>query len=169
MLQPPLLFLCIIAFCFKTSLPMLLGKLATSLCGCRLPCPISNSVVALTLNRQIEMFAGVAASSMPTIHQFFVHRNFRPTSWRPTWRYGRTYIMNGSTKMKLSDYTPSFRSWGKNSMQASNNREHFRMNDLESNSCECKAAKPPSVADSRVRLTRDVSVIHEPLDTYRPF
>jgi len=29
----------------------------------------------LTLHRQVEMFAGVAASSMPTVHQFFNQQN----------------------------------------------------------------------------------------------
>lgn len=55
---------------------------ATFFSGRKTSCPPTNSVRKLMLHREIEMFAGVAASSMPTVNQFFTHQNSPLTSWR---------------------------------------------------------------------------------------
>ena len=94
------------------------------------------------------MFAGVAASSMPTVNQFFTREKFLFKSWRSSLRPRLTHLLSRSRSVKLLDYYPSFTNWGGSKTHTSEDREGFRMNDLELNSCERKAAKAPQVEDS---------------------
>lgn len=112
------------------------------------------------------MFAGVAASSMPIVSQFFTRQNLSLTSLK----FSLTHLLSSSARMKLPDYSPSVTDWGGSNMHTSEDREGCRMKHLGPDGCERKAAKAPRVADSLIYLTHDISVTQEQLDdaSFRP-
>jgi len=134
------------------------------------PPPTISSVKELMVHRQIEMFAGVAASSMPTVNRFFTRQNFSLTSLKSSLKSSLTYLLSSSIREKLPDYNPSFTDWGGSNTHTSEDREGCRMQDLESDGCDRKAAKAPRVGDSQIHLTQDISVTQEQLDdaSFRP-
>ena len=70
----------------------------------------SRSTRELMLHRQVKMFASVAASSMPTVHQFFV---LYKVSSRAKWSSLKSILMKSrfsSTKVKIRDCDPSLNS-----------------------------------------------------------
>lgn len=120
------------------------------------------SVRELMLHRQVEMFAGVAASSMPTVHQFFARHNFSLRAVK--WSSLKSILIHspfGSAKEKLRDSDQSLTEWSKNSKHPSKGRKGTKKNDLESESYERKTSR---LENSQIRLTRDVIVTREPLN-----
>ena len=108
--------------------------------------PVSRSARELSLHREIEMFAGVAASSMPTVKLFFSRQNFSLRSCRSCLKTGLTRLLGRSITRPLD------------------NREGHRMKDLESAGWEHKAAKASPVEDMQIHLTQDSSYTQEELD-----
>ncbi|MCJ1400967.1 hypothetical protein MMC11_004178 [Xylographa trunciseda] len=119
---------------------------------------------------QIEMFAGVAASSMPTVNQFFTSQNSLITSWRSSLKHSFTHLLTGSTREKLPDHNSNFTDWGEGSTRISKGSEGMRMKDLKSNGYERNAVEAPRMGSSQIRLTQDISVTQEQLDDtlFRP-
>lgn len=108
------------------------------------------------LYRQIEMFAGVAACSMPTVKLFFTRQDFSLGSWRSSLKSSVTHLVGSFARVKLPDY--NLMGWGGSNTHTFDNRRGSRMTDLESDGCERKAARTPPVGDSQIHLT-DVSAI----------
>lgn len=92
------------------------------------------------------MFAGVAASSMPTVKLFFGRQNFSLSSCGSFLKAGLTRLLGRSVTIPLD------------------NREGHKMEDLESDGCERKAAKTSPVEDTQIHLTQDSSFTEEELD-----
>ncbi|MCJ1464972.1 hypothetical protein MMC07_003587 [Pseudocyphellaria aurata] len=57
---------------------------------------------------QIEMFAGVAVSSMPTVNQFLAHHNSSINSLRTSFRNSLTNLLRRSSRENISDENPGF-------------------------------------------------------------
>ena len=110
------------------------------------------------LIRQVEMFAGVIASSMPTVKQFFSRQIFSLTSLNFS---SIRHLRSRSARVKLSDDDPSFTGWGGSNTHTSEGREGFRMKGLESDGYKQKVEKAPRVRDSKIYLTRDISDTQE--------
>ena len=108
--------------------------------------PVSRSARKLILHREIEMFAGVAASSMPTVKLFFSRQNFSLGSCRSCLKTGLTRLLGRSITRPLD------------------NREGHGMKDLESAGCERKAAQASLVEDMQIHLMQDSSYSQEELD-----
>jgi hypothetical protein len=66
--------------------------------------------------RQIEIFAGVAASSMPTVRQFFVRQDFRVlATFFPEKEVATNELACDAPRMsaqKLTDDSKGFKQWG---------------------------------------------------------
>ena len=105
------------------------------------------------------MFAGVTASSMPTVKQFCTRQNFSLTSWTSSLKIRFTRLRSSPATVKLPDHDPSFPDWGGSDRGIRGDDERFRMRDLESDGCERKAAKASRVEAPRIHLTQDISVI----------
>ena len=92
------------------------------------------------------MFAGVAASSMPTVRLFFSRQNFSLSSCG-------SFLKTGLTRLP-----------GRSIIRPLDNREGHKMKDLESDGCEPKAVKASPVEYTQIHLTQDSSVTQEELD-----
>lgn len=121
---------------------------ATFFSGRKTSCSRTISVRELMMHRQIEMFAGVAASSMPTVKQFFSRQNLSLTSWRSSVKFRLSHLLSSSVRVKLTDENPSFTDWGGIDTHAPEDHEGLRMKDLESDGYERKAAKARRARDS---------------------
>ncbi|KAI9656910.1 MAG: hypothetical protein M1821_003549 [Bathelium mastoideum] len=110
---------------------------------------------------QIEMFAGVTASSMPTVTQFFSRQNFSIASWASSLRSNITRLL--SLSEQASGKRPAedeliVRVWGRSNWQAYGDDKPLRMKNLISG-----GYKPPmptrttQASDSQVELTRTAS------------
>ena len=132
--------------------------------GVRRPEPPTHLIELLMLQRQIEMFAGVAASSMPTVNQFFTHQSFPLKSWRSSLRSSLTHLLSSSARVKLPGRNSSFTDWDQSNTHTSKYREGFKLEDLKSDGYEGKAAKDPRMGDSEIHLTEDRSTTHEQLN-----
>lgn len=117
----------------------------------------------LIMQRQIEMFSGVAASSMPTVHQFFATQNILLTSWSSSLKSSLTHLLRSSAREKLPDHNPSATEWGRSNLHTSEYHERFRMKSLNTDSSEHKPAKPTRAGDSQIRLTQDISITQDDL------
>ncbi|MCJ1379010.1 hypothetical protein MMC17_002109 [Xylographa soralifera] len=113
---------------------------------------------------QIEMFAGVAASSMPTVNQFFTRQNFPLRSWRSSLKSSLTRLLSSFARVKSLNRNSSFTDWGRSNTHISKDPEGFRMKDLKSNGYEHKAAKAPRMGDSQIHLTEDIPITQEQLN-----
>lgn len=113
---------------------------------------------------QVEMFAGVAASSMPTVHLFFTRQNFSLASRWSSLKSRLTRSPSSSAQVKLPDYNPSSKNWAGSSTHTSEGRKGTRRQDLESDGCERNAVKASRVGNSQIRLTQDISITHEQRD-----
>lgn len=113
------------------------------------------------------MFAGVAASSMPTVSQFFTRQSLSLTSLKSTLTH---LLSSSSARMKLPENSPSFTDWGGSNTHTSEDREGCRMKHLGPDGCARKAAKAPRVGESLIYLTHDISITQEQLDdaSFRP-
>ena len=146
--------------------------------GCRLrfALDVSNPALSydfvreLIIQRQIEMFAGVAASSMPTVRQFFASQNISLPSWTSRMKSSLTYLLRSSAREKLPDHNPGVTEWGRNNLHTSDDHERFRMKNLNPDGSERKPAKPTRAGDSQIRLTQYISVTQDNLPTasFRP-
>lgn len=116
------------------------------------------------LYRQVEMFAGVAASSMPTVHQFFTRQNFSLASRWSSLKFSLAHSPSRSTQVKLPDYNPTSKDWVGSSTHTSKGREGTRRQDLESDGCERNAVKASRMGNSQIRLTQDISITQEQRD-----
>lgn len=96
------------------------------------------------------MFAGVAACSMPTVHQFFTRQNFSLITWTSSLKASLTHLLSGYSREKLPDHNPSFTEWGGSNTHTSVVKaERFRMKSLEPGA---------RVGDSQIHLTQDISI-----------
>jgi hypothetical protein len=118
----------------------------------------------LTLSRQIEMFAGVAASSMPTVHLFFSHRKFPLWSWHLSVISSLLRLTSRSNGEKIPGENDQPGSGGVN-MHSFGNGEGFMMETVKTDGRE-----PGMVGDSQIYLTHDVTVTEEQLpERYNEF
>ena len=113
------------------------GMLVTLRSGRKTTSPFSSSIRELSLHREIEMFAGVAASSMPTVRLFFSHQNYSLSSYGSSLKTGFMRLLGRSVTRFL------------------NNREGRKMKDLESNGRERKAAKVSPAGDTDSSFTQE--------------
>jgi hypothetical protein len=132
--------------------------------GRKTSCPPPSSVRKLMLHRQIEMFAGVAASSMPNVNQFFTRQNISFMSWTLSLRSGLSNLLSTFTREKLPDYKASYTDWNGSNKHTSESRERFRMKDMDSHGSGRNMAKAPKVRDSQIHLTQDISITRERMD-----
>lgn len=109
------------------------------------------------------MFAGVAASSMPTVHQLFTRQNISLMSWTSSLKSSLTHLLSSSTRERLPDYNPSVTEWGGSNTHSSEDRERFRMKSLNQDGSERKEAKAPKAGDSQICLTQNISITQEKL------
>ena len=116
------------------------------------------------LHRQIEMFAGVAASSMPAVNRFFTRRDFSIRSWRSSLKSSLRHLLSSPAREKLSDRNSSLTGWGRSNMHASEDGEGSRMKVLGLDGCDRKTVKAPRVGDSQIHLTPNLSVTQDRLD-----
>ena len=96
------------------------------------------SVREIILDRQVEMFAGVSASSMPSVYQFFIRHNL---SLAAKWWSLKSIFMGSSTsstKVKLRDRDPNPAESGRNSTHMPGRYKGTRRNDLELDDYEPK-------------------------------
>lgn len=111
------------------------------------------------MQKQIEMFAGVAVFNMPTVHQFFIRQIILPMSWISKMKFNFTHLLSSSAREKFSDHNPSVPGWDRNNTHTSEDRERFKMRNLNPNGYERKAAETPRVGDSQIRLTQEISIV----------
>lgn len=107
------------------------------------------------MHRQIEMFAGVTASSMPTVKQFFTRQDFSLMSWTSSVKSSLTHLLSSSAREKRDDDNPNSTNWGGSKKHPVEDHEAFRM---KSGSCERKTVKAHRTGDSQIYLTTDISV-----------
>ena len=131
---------------------------------------LASSVRELIPHRQTEMFAGVAASSMPAVNQFLTRQNFPFTSWTSSLKSSVTRLLNSSTQLKLSDNNSDVRGWAKGDTHTSDICEGFKMKNLKLSRDECNPAKTSRIEDSQIYLTHDISITQHKLDeaSFRP-
>lgn len=110
------------------------------------------------MHRQIEMFAGVTASSMPTVKQFFTRQDFSLMSWTSSVKSSLTHLLSSSAREKLDDDNPNSTNWGGSKTHTLEDHEAFRMRDLKAGSCERKTVKAHRTGDSQIYFTTDISV-----------
>ena len=110
------------------------------------------------------MFAGVAASSMPTVNQFLTRQNLTLMSWTSSLKSSITHLLSSSKLVKLSDNDSNITAWGRGNTHNSETHGAFTMKDLKSNDDVRKAAKISRMEDSQIRLTHDISVTEHSLD-----
>lgn len=127
-------------------------------------------VAYVLLWAQIEMFAGVAASSMPTVHQFFASQNILLPSWTSSLKSSLTNILRSSAREKLPDHNPSVTEWGNSNSHTSDDHERFKMKSLNPDGSGRKLARPARAGDSQIRLTQDISITQDSLPnaSFRP-
>ena len=116
------------------------------------------------VHRQIEMFAGVTASSMPTVNQFFTRQRSLLASWTSSLKSSLSHLLSSSPREKLTGYSPSFTERAGSIADTSGDRQGLKLKDLEVDGCKRKAAKPPPVGDSQIHLTEEITIAHEQLD-----
>ena len=110
------------------------------------------------------MFAGVSASSMPTVNQFFTRQKYSLTSWTSSLKSSLTHLLSSSPREKLTGYDHSFPERAGTSTNISGDHQGLRLKDLEVNGSKRKAAKPSRTEDSQIHLTEDISIVHQQLD-----
>lgn len=105
------------------------------------------------------MFAGVSASSMPAVKQFFRRQNFSPRSWKWALKSNST---SRSAREKITERSPRFMELGGDTHAAKASAESWAK-DLESGGGERGWVKASRPEGSQILLTRDISVIQEQL------
>lgn len=126
------------------------GTSVTFCSGRKTSWSLTHIVIELMLGRQIEIFAGVAASSMPTVKQFFNRQNFSLKSWGLSIKSSLPYLRSSSARVP-----------GGSNTHAAQDHGGLRMKDLESDGYEHIGAKARRAGDSQIRLTQDISVTRE--------
>lgn len=110
------------------------------------------------------MFAGVAASSMPTVHQFFHRRNISLLSLGVSLKTILTNLLPISSRGDLSDKSHHYSYRGEGKLKISTDYKAFRMRDLESGDGERKTARKGRSTESERHITRDTSIAQEEMD-----
>ena len=110
------------------------------------------------MERQIEMFAGVAASSMPTVHQFFASQTISLMSWTSSLRSSLNNLLRSSTREKLSDHNYNITELGRSNLPIPEDRERFKMKSLNPDGSERKVTIVPRAEDSQIHLTQNISI-----------
>ncbi|KAL6714315.1 hypothetical protein ACLMJK_007738 [Lecanora helva] len=119
---------------------------------------------------QIEMFTGVAVSSMPTVNQFFSRQDFSPLSWRLSLKSSLTRLLTNSTREKIPEGDYNSTTKGGSKTHTAGNNEGYNMRDLESNGDRNGFGMVARSDDSQIHLTHDISITQEQLDDsmYKP-
>ncbi|KAL9084582.1 MAG: hypothetical protein Q9165_008007 [Trypethelium subeluteriae] len=118
-------------------------------------------------NRLVEMFAGVTASSMPAVRQFFHHHDLSPMSWSRSLRSNLVHLRTGSmrsTRKKVPDDNSSFKDLVKSNRRGSDITDGFRMRDLDRISDEHKGPTASQIADPYIRIQQDITVTTDQLE-----
>ncbi|MCJ1462825.1 hypothetical protein MMC07_001428 [Pseudocyphellaria aurata] len=110
---------------------------------------------------QIEMFAGVAVSSMPTLNQFLAHHDFSISSLRTGFRNSLAHLLRRPTREKISDENLVCGDLERGKRQALKHRKAFGMSDLESSDYMPSVVKIPQMENSQIQSTQDTSVAQE--------
>ena len=97
----------------------------------------------------------------------FTRQNISLTSWTSFLRSGLTHLLSGSARVKLPDHNSSFTDLMGSKPHALADREGVRINDLESDGGERKAAKAPRMGDMQICLIHDVLVTQDQLNDAR--
>ncbi|KAL9609613.1 MAG: hypothetical protein Q9167_005637 [Letrouitia subvulpina] len=111
---------------------------------------------------QIEMFAGVAASSMPTVHQFLHRQNISVVAWISSWKSNLTRTRSSSAHGRLPDDNKFVLNQSRSvSRKTSEAYQDFRTKSVEMENRHGKASQDSWTGDSQIRLTHDISVSRE--------
>lgn len=119
---------------------------------------------------QIETFAGVAASSMPTVHQFFSQWSFSLASWKSSLKSNLIHLPGRNKREKLSDdHQPGFTAWPGDDVGGSRGHKGARMNGLDLTAYDRLEPGNPRVADpeSQIHLSHFITVTREQLPERR--
>ena len=138
------------------------GRQPMSSFGCETSLPVACISRLLMLYRQMEMFAGVAASSMTTVHQFFCRKKFSFASWKSL-KSIFTHLRSSSSQLKLSGNNSSSADWHGSNRRPSEDHQRLKTQDLESAAYEYNETKSPRVDSGHIVLTQDYSVTREQL------
>ena len=107
------------------------------------------------------MFAGVAASSMPTVHMFLAGRKFSLVSWRPLAKLSFRRLLNISTRENLPEHNANLANLRGRGTAGPENVCETQMTSLSSDDYERKEAKIPQSGDSQIYLTHGISVTRD--------
>lgn len=104
------------------------------------------------------MFAGIAASSMPTVHQFFTRQNFSLGSRWSSLKSSLLHSQSNAAQNKLSSHHPSFMELGGGSIQSSEGCKQSKRKDVEH---DARGRKAKTASSTQIHLTLDISVTEE--------
>ena len=102
------------------------------------------------------MFAGVAASSMPTVRQFFASQDISLPSWTSPLKSSFTYLLRSSAREKIPDHNPSVTEWAGNNLHTSEDHDRLRMEKSEPGWFRARTEE----ADSDLRLADPSHTVH---------
>ena len=102
------------------------------------------------------MFAGVAASSMPTVHQFFVRKNISLFSLTSSLKSSFKQLRSGSGQEKLSDHDSRSRGREDSNLHGSGTCVVHGKDTADQVDFDRK-----NMGDSQIRLTQHITVTQE--------
>jgi len=107
------------------------------------------------------MFAGVAASSMPTVKLFFYRQNFSFPSFGSAWKSSFSQLIKSSKREQIPEDDPGL-TWGIGKTRTHTTTAHgtYKMRDLESGGVAKKTNRGRDEG-SQIFLTQNVSVTRE--------
>ena len=115
----------------------------------------------LNLARQIEMFAEVAASSMPTVFQFFHRQYLSLVSRRSILEIIFSRPLRVSARIELPELDPSFPNWDSDrKIHSSSHRELIKMKELKLDRGDRHGANPDQVPNLLRRGYSQTHLIH---------
>lgn len=106
---------------------------------------------------ELEMLAGITASSMPIVSKFFFRQNYSLVSWGSSFRSNIKHFMTKSAREKIPGDPPSKQSSGRNAYNKGENKG-YRLRDLDSDGSERKTLETMRTEDSQIHLAHDISV-----------
>lgn len=104
------------------------------------------------------MFAGVAASSMPTVHQFFKRQNFSLASLWSSLKSNLLHSHSNGTKTKLPNDLPGFQELSEGGFQRSKGHKGIGKNNPDYDASGRKVNKASS---TQIHLTQEILVTQE--------
>ena len=124
------------------------------------PSPIRHWMTRLILLRMVEMFAGVAASSMPTVSQFFTLKAPMFASQAGALKSSLASLFSSSSQEK-SRAKSEVTGLSHSAIQASWESKRYSIGDIESAHPKAEDSRHSSLPHSQILLTKDVVISEE--------